>query len=136
MDKKQNSTKKELVLQIYLPLIIFILLILAVGILAILSTTNDFSRTADWANVSVVFLSVPFLIFTFLILAVLILVIYAQAKLIKSVPIQLKRLYALILTISASVWRFSDKAVSPIIKVNGWSAAIKRFFSKSSNELR
>jgi hypothetical protein len=128
MDKKQKSTKKELILQIYLPLIGFVLLVLAVGLLAILSTTNDFTQTADWANVSVVFLSVPFLILSFIMLAVMVLLIYGQAKLIKWAPIQLKRLYALVLTISAAVWRFSDKAAQPIIKVNGWTAAIKRFF--------
>ncbi|MAT43196.1 MAG: hypothetical protein CL609_12710 [Anaerolineaceae bacterium] len=128
MDKKQNSTKKELILQIYFPLIGFVFLVLAIGLLAILSTTNDFSQTADWANVSVVVLSVPFLIFTFIILAVIVLLIYGQAKLIRWLPIQLKRLYALVLTISAAVWRFSDKAAQPIIKVNGWKAALNRLF--------
>ncbi len=136
MDKKQYSTKKDTLYQIYLPLGIFILLILTLGVLAIVSTTNNFSQTADWANISVVILSVPFFMISLLFLAILILLIYAQSKLLKWLPIQTKRLYALILRVSAFVWRFSDKAASPIINVKSWSAAVRRFFSTSSNELR
>lgn len=130
MEKNQTSTKKELLWQIYLPLFLFIFVVLAVGIISILSTTDNFARTADWANVSVVFLSVPFMLISLVFLAVFILLIYAQYKLIKWLPIQLKRLYALVLRVSAFVWRISDKAASPIVKVNGWSAAIKQFFQK------
>jgi hypothetical protein len=136
MNKKQNSPKKELVWQIYVPLFLFIAVVLAVGVLSVVSTQTDFTRTADWANVSVVLLSVPFLITSFIFLALLVLLIYGQHKLIKWLPLQLKHLYALLLTISASVWRISDKSVSPIIKVKSWSAALKRLFRRESRELR
>ena len=125
--KKDQPKNRELFYQIYLPLLIFVLLILAVGILSITETTSNFAATAHWANISLILLSIPFMVLTFLVLAILCLIVFGQYKLIRWLPIKLKKLYALLLMASAYIWKYSDKVVKPFIELNTWSSTIKGF---------
>ncbi len=122
----KNSTKNQIFVQIYLPLIVFILIIIGVAVLSILSTTNNFDLTAHWANISFVLLSVPALVTGFIVFVLLALLVFGQYKLIRWLPIQLKKLYALVLTVSAYIWKFTNQLSRPIIEVKSKNASLQR----------
>lgn len=132
-DKKVASSsklqsKKELIFQVYFPLSLFTLLLLAVSIMVIRVSGSDVTSVSHWSNISFVFISVPMFFSILLLLALLILFIFLQAKLIRWLPIFVSKIYVFFLKVALFIVNGSNKITTPIIKTKSSIYSFKSFW--------
>lgn len=109
--------RKQIFWQVWIPLIVTLLLILAlmVGVVASAATgTGDVGR---WQAVSLIFLIMPALVGGFVFLAVLGLACYAIFWLLKNLPAYAHLAQAYIHYFSVLVRHYADKALTPILVI-------------------
>ncbi len=121
----QNS-KLEIGTQVYMPMGIAISIFIALAILLSLSTSPGDTSIHQWANISVILLSVPFFVFSLIFLVLLGVLIFGQAKLIHWLPVQIKKVYVIFLKISLIVWNFSEKITSPFVSIKSKIFGIRK----------
>ena len=126
----KEQSKKEHFLQIYLPLIIFLLLVIIAAGLAINISVSKIQSVQHWANISVVILVVPLLFSTLIFLAIFLLIIIGQAKFLKWLPIHAANLHVFIMKIAVLIMNGSNKLVSPIIKSKSKIFSLKSIWKK------
>jgi len=116
--------------QIITPVGFGFIVILVVLVLVIMTTLNKGAGgpVSQWADTSMIWLSVPTLFFALLLAVILIGMIYALAKLLKVLPgftFDVQQYASLAARVIKS---FADKLVSPIISVKGVGATVSAFF--------
>lgn len=126
----KEQSKKEHFLQIYLPLIFFLLLVIIAAGLAINISVSKIQSVQHWANISVVILVVPLLFSTLIFLAIFLLIIIGQAKFLKWLPIHAANLHVFIMKIAVLIMNGSNKLVSPIIKSKSKIFSLKSIWKK------
>lgn len=124
------QSKKEHLLQIYLPLTFFSLLVIITSILVINISGTKIQSVQHWANISVVFIIVPLLFTSLIVLAIIILLIIGQVKLLKWLPIHSTNLHVFIMKIAVIIMNSSNKIVSPVIKSKSKLFSIKSIWKK------
>lgn len=128
--ESKEQSKKEHFLQIYLPLIFFLLLVIITAGLAINISVSKIQSVQHWANISVVILVVPLLFSTLIFLAIFLLIIIGQAKFLKWLPIHAANLHVFIMKIAVLIMNGSNKLVSPIIKSKSKIFSLKSIWKK------
>lgn len=128
--ESKEQSKKEHFLQIYLPLIFFLLLVIIAAGLAINISVSKIQSVQHWANISVVILVVPLLFSTLIFLAIFLLIIIGQAKFLKWLPIHAANLHVFIMKIAVLIMNGSNKLVSPIIKSKSKIFSLKSIWKK------
>lgn len=129
----KQISKNEIIYQVFLPLSLALLLFILLAGLVIASNTSGSTDVHQWANISVVFLSIP-LIFGFLInLLLYIALIFGLGKLIRWVPLPLKKLHLIFLQIALWLWKASAKLYLPIINIRSNTSAFKKVIFLSRN---
>ncbi len=127
--KTEKSSKKksnqEILFQIYFPLGLFVLLFLLISLYVAFGSSSGTTSVQHWANISFLFISIPAIIFSIIFIIILAALIYGQAKLIRWLPLQLKKIYLFILKISLWLWNFTQKLTSPAIKIKSNVYGIK-----------
>lgn len=130
-----KSYKKEQYLQIYIPLIMFVLMTVALIIGVILVSGTQAHSISHWGNISAVVVIVPLLINLLILLLIIILIIVGVAKLTKWVPIHLSNLYVMVIKLAIFFMNGSNKITSPIInsraKLSSFQSILKKGISKS-----
>lgn len=128
--ESKEQSKKEHFLQIYLPLIFFLLLVIIAAGLAINISVSKIQSVQHWANISVVILVVPLLFSTLIFLAIFLLIIIGQAKFLKWLLIHAANLHVFIMKIAVLIMNGSNKLVSPIIKSKSKIFSLKSIWKK------
>ncbi len=130
-----KSYKREQYLQIYVPLIVFVLITVTLILGVILISGTQGQSISHWGNISSVVVIVPLLINFIILLLLIILIIVGVAKLIKWVPIHLSNLYVIVIKLAIFVMNASNKITSPIInsraKLSSFQSIFKKGISKS-----
>lgn len=126
----KEQSKKEHFLQIYLPLIFFLLLVIIATGLVINISGSKIQSVQHWANISVVILVVPLLFSTLIFLAISILIIFGQAKFLKWLPIHTANLHVFIMKIAVLIMNGSNKMVSPVINSKSKYFSLKSMWKK------
>ena len=121
----KKKSNQEILFQIYLPLGLFVIIFLFLCVLVAFESTGGTSSVHHWANISFLFISIPIMIFSLIFIIILAALIYGQAKLIRWLPLQLKKIYLFVLKISLWIWNFTQKLTSPAIKVKSEIYGIK-----------
>ena len=121
----KKKSNQEILFQIYLPLGLFVIIFLFLSVLVAFEFTGGTSSVHHWANISFLFISIPIMIFSLIFIIILAALIYGQAKLIRWLPLQLKKIYLFVLKISLWIWNFTQKLTSPAIKVKSEIYGIK-----------
>lgn len=105
--------------QIWVPLGLCIAIVLFLGVMAVLWTTQDVSGdfNTKWASISVVILSLPALIAGLLSFAILCGLIYLTSRLSRSLSQIIRRVLGFLLEFQGFVQHWGDKAVSPVIGI-------------------
>ena len=98
-------------------------------VLLVLGTSNGTSPVHHWANISFLFVSIPTIIFSLILIVILAFLIYGQSRLIRWLPLQLKKLYLIVLKISLWIWNFTQKITQPPIKLKSRLYGIKHGLS-------
>ena len=128
--RTKEKSQKEHFLQIYLPLTIFVLLVIIVAVLVINISGTNIQSVQHWANISVVVLIVPSLFASLLLLAIFILLVVGQAKLLKWLPIHFANFYVIIMKIAIVIMNGSNKIVSPVINSKSKLFSLKSIWKK------
>jgi len=130
----RQTSKNEVMLQVFLPLIITILLFVVIAVFVTLDTSPSSSNIHHWANISVVFLSIPLIICTFLNIAFFGVLIFGLNKAIRGLPFPLQKVHLFLLRISLWLWQISERMTSPVISLRSKAHSFRtvRFFRKNN----
>ncbi len=129
----KHSSRNEQIVQIYLPLAIFVLVMIVISVAIILLPESRISSISQWANISTVLLVIPTLASLLIFLAIIVLLIVGFAKLIKWLPIQTSKIYVIFLKIEIFLINSSTKVVSPVINLRSKLHSVKTVFKKGVN---
>lgn len=123
--------RREKIWQIQVPLIIGILLILAVGVIVVLTAarTSTGGAVSQWADTSAIWLILPVIMFAILGIMVLTGLIYLIARIIKILPSYADLVHGYAGQVAAKVSLVTRKIASPFIAVKSTRAGIKGFIS-------
>ena len=130
---RNPETKKlyqqQFYLQILLPVVLFAILLLALGILAAMGGPQDgINHTAVWAHISTIFMVILVFISGLVTLAILILVIYILAWLLSKLP-EYSFIAQLYLQLFGSrIQTLAGKTSSPFIAIRSIWAGIRSIF--------
>jgi hypothetical protein len=128
--------KKQYFWQILLPVGVGGLLVLAIAVMVILTAggTDAGGPVSQWADTSLIWMSIPVLIFALLIGVVLIFFVYLIAQLLKVLPYytSLAQQYTQLFSVKIKYWL--NKIVSPFFTVSSFQARISAFFSALSGQ--
>ena len=131
--KTIKSYKNEQLLQIYIPLLAFVLVgfILTFGVVRLFDSGG--SSIAHWGNISAVVLIVPLLIEIFLATLLVIFLVLGLGKLIKWLPIYMSRIYVFFIRIAILIMKGSNNITSPIINSRAKLFSLKSIFRREPN---
>ena len=119
-----EAHRREVLLQITLPVIISVLLVLAAVSAIIFSASQPMSEVSRWAGVSLIWLILPALFIALLILIILIGFVYAISALIRIVPRYACKLQLYFEMSKEKIGQVSNLVTEPIIKIrSSWAAA-------------
>jgi len=124
---KQNS-RKELMIQVYLPLAVSILAFLILAIMVSIVSGPGSVNVHHWANISIIYLTIPLILIWFICLALLIALIFGVDKLIHWIPLPIKNLNLILLKIALWMWNFSERISAPIIDFQSKTYGLKKGF--------
>jgi hypothetical protein len=128
--------RQQFFLQILLPVVLFSILLLGLGILAAVSgTQGGINHTAVWAHISTIFMVIFIFIAGLVALAIAILVIYALAWLLSRLPeySYIAQLYLQLF--GRNIHTLADKSTSPFILIRSlWTGMISIFNRKHSRD--
>ena len=110
--------RRQMLLQVWLPLAASILVVLALVILTIVGAVQGSSQIERWGNISAVLIILPALLFGLIFLILLAAAVYGLAKLLKRLPVWMLKAQLFMIQISLGVRRASDTATKPIFAVN------------------
>ena len=130
-----QTTKNELVLQVYLPLIFTIIVFIAIAVLITLDSSPASANIHHWANISVVFLSVPMIISTFISITLSIALIFGLSKAIQWLPVPLKKVHLIFLKIQLWLWDLSEKITTPVINMRSKAYSLRKARISRKNNL-
>lgn len=122
-----KAHQKEVLWQITVPLILGLLVLLALCVLAAIGPAGVASR---WADVSLIWLILPMFILLFILIAIFGGTAFGVIKLIGALPVYARKVQDIFVTIGAIVRQYSDKAVEPILRTQGFMASLRRLLRR------
>lgn len=124
--------RRQMRIQVWLPLAVSILIILVLMILTIISAIQGSPQIEWWGNISAIIVILPVLLILFIFLAITGAIVYGMTKLLNRVPDWMLRLQLIFERLSLSVRRASDSATKPVFTVNGFSSRVRAFWKSVS----
>jgi hypothetical protein len=124
--------KRQMLLQVWIPLAVGTLLILAVMVLTVLGAVYGSSQIERWGNLSAVYIIIPSLFSSLITLALLIALIKGLATLIQKFPGWMYLLQALFARIYALVYQAANRVAAPVVSVGGVVEGLKAARKKIS----
>ena len=110
---------------IYLPLILIVLIVVAIGLFFILNSTSGGSLTT-WSSIAVILLITPFVFIGTITLVILILSVIGMVKANKAVPPRLRSFRTILLHLNTKAREYANRSASPIINgrsiISGFNA--------------
>ena len=133
-DKPQRDHRRQVLLQIFLPLGIGVVVILAVGILAILSSSSsiNYDKSLIWANISLIMLIMMAVIFFLIVLIILAAMIYGIARLTQITPIYTRLAQYYVYRAATVLFTATDAVVKPVFAGRSWWSGLQTFQSSLS----
>ena len=120
--------RRQAIWQIYLPLILAVLVTLGLAVFAAVAAGPGNTKTAQWAEISTIWLVMPLLGILILFVAVIGGLIYLQSRAIKGAPGLFRSIHRIVLLIGNKILGLLNAAANPVIKVNQWSASWNAFW--------
>ena len=114
--------RREVRLQVYLPLGIAIFIVV---LLAALVTMGTNAQVSQWADVATIWLVVPMLFVTLLFLVIFTALVYGMAKLLQVLPFYTKLVQDFFILARDRVASLSDKLVAPVLGIESRRASLK-----------
>ena len=114
-----QAHRRQAFWQIYLPLIVFTILVIATIVLVIIASNEQVSK---WADISLIFvISITMVAFLVVIVGLAFSVVYTR-RLLRATPYFFFNAQRFIYLVEIRVKRVSNAAVEPILKINSFFA--------------
>jgi len=114
-----QAHRRQAFWQIYLPLIVFTILVIATIVLVIIASNEPVSK---WADISLIFvISITMVAFLVVIVGLAFSVVYTR-RLLRATPYFFFNAQRFIYLVEIRVKRVSNAAVEPILKINSFFA--------------
>jgi uncharacterized membrane protein len=114
-----QAHRRQAFWQIYLPLIVFTILVIATIVLVIIANNEQVSK---WADISLIFvISITMVAFLVVIVGLAFSVVYTR-RLLRATPYFFFNAQRFIYLVEIRVKRVSNAAVEPILKINSFFA--------------
>jgi hypothetical protein len=126
--------RRQMIRQVWIPIIASIIIVLAVVILAIIGTVQGSSLINQWGNISAIYLIIPILFTGLVLLALNAAIIYGLGKLYKKMPLWLFIARMRTAQVAVMVRRGSNAAVQPVMKVHMFNARVRALWKKIFNK--
>jgi hypothetical protein len=132
-----GAHRRDTRLQIYLPLVIAILLVLAGVVVIVIYGLRVEATLRRWADVSLIWVIIPALFIGLIFMIVVIGVLYAATHVVGVVPGYGRLLQGYFLQAQAKVLQLTNALVEPLLRLRSAWAAItnrKKFMNKQPRE--
>ena len=121
--KTHQAHRREVFLQITLPLIIGLIMVLTLAVLAVIAATND-GNIKQAGDAALIFLIIPLMIVTVLFALIFGALAYGITRLNGTLPIYTKQAQDIFEQVRLQIQLGSDKAVEPILKFRSFLASL------------
>lgn len=126
-----QNHRRQFWLQIFLPMLLAVLLIIAVAILTGLAAFGENGDSPRWAAISTIWLVIPVMIFGLLFLVLLAGLVYLLARALKVMPPYSSKAQYYVNRAASEIKRFSDMAAKPVLFLEGIIASLKAIFGRN-----
>jgi hypothetical protein len=123
-----QNHRRQLWMQILLPIILAILLIIAVAVITGLAAFGANDRSPIWAAISTIWLVIPVMFFGLLVFAILAGLVYLLAQALRAIPPYTSKAQYYVNRGASEAKRFSDMAAQPVLLFEGIKASLKTIF--------
>jgi len=123
--------RRQFWLQIFLPMILAVLFIIALAVITGLATFGANDNSPIWAAISTIWLVIPVLFFGLIFLIVLAGLVYLLARTLQALPPYTSKAQHYVNRGASEVKRFSDLAAKPVLFIQGIIASVKAAFSNN-----
>lgn len=117
--------------QIFLPMILAVVLIIAIGILTGIATFGENDASPRWAAISTIWLVIPVMFLGLLFLAILAGLVYLLARGLQVIPPYSAKAQYYVNRGTSEARRFSDTATRPVLFLEGIKASLKAIFGRN-----
>ena len=118
--------RRQVLWQIYFPLIIIVSLVLFAGIGVLLASISGSGDLTRWGDISLIWLISPMLVLIFISFIALGAMVYLLWRILRVLPSYSRQLLEIFLLVQIRVRKASDVAVSPFIYTHSFMASIRR----------
>lgn len=129
-DLPARQHRRQMLLQVWLPLVGTLILVLALVTLAIIGTAQGSSQVNRWGNISAIFVILPVLVGGLLLLVLTGGLAYGVNRLLKKVPDWMHAAQAFMQQIAQVVHKAADAAAEPVIKANTTQSRVSAFWDR------
>jgi hypothetical protein len=126
----KEKSKREHFLQIYTPLIIFVVLAVFAVIMIVNTSFSNTQNIQQWADISAILIIVPVLFSILVFLALIILLVVGLGKLLKWIPVHFSNFHVFIMKIAIFIMNGSNKIVFPVINARSKLFSLKSLWKK------
>lgn len=125
-----KNHRRQLWLQIFLPLLITILLMIVIAVLAGLSAFGENGNAPLWTAIATIWLVIPVMVFGLIFLVLIAGLIYLLAQIANVIPPYTAKAQYYVNRVSNETKHFSDMAVKPVLFLEGITASLKAFLGR------
>jgi len=126
-----QNHRRQFWAQIFLPMIVTVLLIIAIAVITSMATFGPNGRSPVWAAISTIWLVIPVMIFGLIFLIILAGLIYLLARTLDVIPPYSSQAQYYVDRASSEAKRFSDMAAKPVFFIGDIVARIQAFFGRN-----
>lgn len=119
-----NDHRRQMVWQVWVPLVVTIVIVLALAILAIVGAAQGSPQVERWGNISAILVILPVLFFGLIFLAIFGGGAYGLSKLLKRMPGWMLKAQLFMIHLALIIRRASDLATKPVMAANTLSASV------------
>jgi hypothetical protein len=124
----QTQHEKQVLLQIWLPLILGITLVLLLCVMAVVSTSANSLDSVKLASISLILIILPALLAAFLFIALLAVFVFGLYKLTSVIPYYSLKVQSFFELISNYVTIATNRVTQPVINTNSRFTGLRQFF--------
>ena len=129
-----DQHRRQMIWQIWVPIIASIVIVLAIAVLAIVGTVQGSSQVNHWGNISAIYLMIPNLFLNLIGVAILAGIIYGLSKLYQKMPLWMFIVRMRAAQMVVLVRRGADAVVQPVMAVNSYEARVRALWKKIFNK--
>ena len=120
--------RRQVLLQIALPLTAFILLVITAGVVSTMAMSSP--MVTKWSHLSTIYMVLISALFGLAALAILAALIFALAKLLSITPLHSRTVQGFFFNISVLSRVYADKVVEPVLKFKSWWSGLASVFKR------